>query len=111
MKRIVLDSPNSPYWRKPRIVFGEKGIAFEFQANGPWTSDSLAATYYPLAKISILIIEDASTLNASRSIGSGLCCGMAMSHVPAGESPAQITASHGSGIEPCRFAGNGELDA
>ena len=45
------------------------------------------------------------------SLGSGLCCGMAMSHVPAGESPAQITASHGSGIEPCRFAGNGGLDA
>ena len=43
--------------------------------------------------------------------GSGLCCGMAMSRVPAGESPAQITASHGSGIEPCRFAGNGGLDA
>ena len=43
--------------------------------------------------------------------GSVLGCGMAMSHVPAGESPAQITASHGSGIEPCRFTGNGGLDA
>ena len=53
--------------------------------------------------------EAASKL--ARATRSGLCCGMAMSRVPAGESPAQITASHGSGIEPCRFAGNGELDA
>ena len=43
--------------------------------------------------------------------GPGLGCGMAMSHVPAGESPVQITASHGSGIEPCRHIGNGALDA
>ena len=48
---------------------------------------------------------------STSSKGSGLGCGMAMSHVPAGESPVQITASHGSGIEPCRFTGNGGLDA
>ncbi len=43
--------------------------------------------------------------------GSGLGCGMAMLRDPAGESPAQIAASHGSGIEPCRCSSNGALDA
>jgi len=33
---------------------------------------------------------------SATDLGSGLCCSMAMSHVPAGESPAQITASHES---------------
>ena len=49
--------------------------------------------------------------DAANSIGSSLGCGMAMLHDPAGESPVQITVSHGSGIEPCRRASNGALDA
>ena len=53
------------------------------------------------------VVLDQRIVGAQVDLG----CGMAMSHVPAGESPAQITASHGSGIEPCRFTGDGELDA
>ena len=44
-------------------------------------------------------------------VGSSLGCGMAMLQVPAGESPAQKAASHGSGIEPCRRTSDGALDA
>ena len=68
MKLIVLGSPNSPYLRKPRIVAAEKNIELEFQPNSPWTQDSLAPAYNPLAKIPILILEDGSTLYDSRVI-------------------------------------------
>jgi len=38
-------------------------------------------------------------------------CGLAMPRSLAGESPAPVTASHGPGIEPCRYCGNAILDA
>jgi len=37
--------------------------------------------------------------------------GLAMPRSLAGANPAQVTASHGPGIEPCRQSGNGLLDA
>ena len=48
---------------------------------------------------------------STQNVGSSLGCGMAMLHGPAGESPAQKAASHGSGIEPCRRTSDGALDA
>ena len=38
-------------------------------------------------------------------------CGLAMPRSLAGANPAQVTASHGPGIEPCRHSGNGVFDA
>jgi hypothetical protein len=37
--------------------------------------------------------------------------GLAMPRSLAGANPAQVTVSHGPGIEPCRQSGNGVLDA
>jgi hypothetical protein len=44
-------------------------------------------------------------------VGSSPGCGLAMLRSLAGANPAQVTASHGPDIEPCRCSGNGTLDA
>ena len=48
----------------------------------------------------------------NKALGSPISSGLAMSRNLAGANPAQVTASHGSGIQPCsRQSGNRLIDA
>lgn len=57
-----------PYVRKIRVILAEKNINHEFDIDMPWNINTHVATYNPLGKVPILIMDDGKTLFDSRVI-------------------------------------------
>lgn len=64
----LVTSLTSPYGRKARIVLLEKKIPFQLQIENPWQQDSPVATYNPLGKVPVLVLEDGVSVFDSRVI-------------------------------------------
>ncbi len=64
----LIGTLTSPYVRKARVVLAEKKIDYELVIDSPWSADNSIATYNPLGKIPVLVLDDESTLFDSRVI-------------------------------------------
>ena len=64
----LVSSLTSPFGRKVRIVLLEKKISFQFQVENPWLPDSVVATFNPLGKVPVLVLEDGISVFDSRVI-------------------------------------------
>lgn len=64
----LLAAPSSPYVRKVRIVLAEKKIDCPIQNEQPWENDNEIASYNPLGKVPVLVMDDGSALFDSRVI-------------------------------------------
>ena len=64
----LIASLTSPFARKVRIVLLEKKIDCPLQEDSPWAADSQVATYNPLGKVPVLLLDDDSSLFDSRVI-------------------------------------------
>ena len=89
---------------------GRTRIECRFEDNTLWLTQARMAKLFQTTPQNITLHLKAIYAD-HQPAGSGLGCGMAMPCNPAGGNPAQITARHGSGIEPCRHVSNGVLDA
>lgn len=57
MLKLISAIP-SPYGRKVRIAFTEKGIPFELLTEVPWHSTTQTPQYNPLEKLPVLALEN-----------------------------------------------------
>jgi glutathione S-transferase len=64
----LIYSPTSPYVRKVRIVFLEKRVDVDLEANSVWAADTNMGTYNPLGKVPCLILDDGEAVHDSRVI-------------------------------------------
>lgn len=64
----LVTSLTSPYGRKVRVVLAEKKIPFQLQVENPWAQDSVVATYNPLGKVPVLVLEGGVSIFDSRVI-------------------------------------------
>ncbi|MEQ1591747.1 MAG: glutathione S-transferase [Thiobacillaceae bacterium] len=64
----LVTSLTSPYGRKARIVLLEKKISFQLQVENPWLQGSPVATFNPLGKVPVLVLEDGVSVFDSRVI-------------------------------------------
>ena len=64
----LVTSLTSPYGRKVRVVLAEKKIPFQLQVENPWAPDSVVATYNPLGKVPVLVLEGGVSIFDSRVI-------------------------------------------
>jgi glutathione S-transferase len=64
----LIGTLTSPYVRKARIVLAEKKIDYELVIDSPWAADNHIATFSPLGKVPVLVLDDESTLFDSRVI-------------------------------------------
>ncbi|MFN3543828.1 MAG: glutathione S-transferase N-terminal domain-containing protein [Thiobacillus sp.] len=64
----LVTSLTSPYGRKVRVVLAEKKIPFQLQVEDPWAPDSVVATYNPLGKVPVLVLEGGVSIFDSRVI-------------------------------------------
>ena len=64
----LVTSLTSPYGRKVRVVLAEKKIPFQLQVENPWAPDSVVATYNPLGKVPVLVLEGGVSVFDSRVI-------------------------------------------
>jgi glutathione S-transferase len=64
----LIYSPTSPYVRKVRIVFSEKKVDVDLEANSVWAADTNMGTYNPLGKVPCLILDDGEAIHDSRVI-------------------------------------------
>lgn len=64
----LITSLTSPYGRKARVVLLEKKIPFQLQVENPWLPDSVVATFNPLGKVPVLVLEDGVSVFDSRVI-------------------------------------------
>ncbi|MEW5967561.1 MAG: glutathione S-transferase [Pseudomonadota bacterium] len=64
----LVTSLTSPYGRKVRVVLAEKKIPFQLQVENPWAPDSAVATYNPLGKVPVLVLEGGVSIFDSRVI-------------------------------------------
>lgn len=64
----LVTSLTSPYGRKVRVVLAEKKIPFQLQIENPWAQDSVVATYNPLGKVPVLVLEGGVSIFDSRVI-------------------------------------------
>ncbi len=64
----LVTSLTSPYGRKVRVVLAEKRIPFQLQVENPWAPDSVVATYNPLGKVPVLVLEGGVSIFDSRVI-------------------------------------------
>lgn len=102
-----------PKCTESRIGFGKLGrraIEADF-SGGELSSDGGLMLLKQVDECIGLTRSAAGVLSGRTGAEGGLGSGMAMLRDPAGGSPAQITASRGSGIEPCRQVGDNALDA
>lgn len=58
----LLGSPNSPFARKVRIVFEEKGLPYEYSVERPSAPDSPVPQFNPLGKVPTLVLDDGRAL-------------------------------------------------
>lgn len=58
----------SPFARKARAVLAEKKIDYELVVDSPWEEGNTVATFNPLGKIPVLVLDDDTTLYDSRVI-------------------------------------------
>ncbi|HEY9099672.1 MAG TPA: glutathione S-transferase [Thiobacillus sp.] len=64
----LVTSLTSPFGRKVRIVLLEKKIAFQLQVESPWLPDTPVASFNPLGKVPVLVLEDGVSVFDSRVI-------------------------------------------
>ena len=64
----LVSSLTSPFGRKARIVLLEKKISFQLQVENPWQPDTPVATFNPLGKVPVLVLEDGVSVFDSRVI-------------------------------------------
>ena len=64
----LVTSLTSPFGRKARIVLLEKKIAFQLQVENPWSPDTPVASFNPLGKVPVLVLEDGISVFDSRVI-------------------------------------------
>lgn len=64
----LIGTPTSPYTRKARIVLAEKRIEYEFAIDSPNDAGTRVASFNPLGKVPVLIIDDDTTVFDSRVI-------------------------------------------
>jgi len=64
----LIASPTSPYARKVRIALAEKRFEYVLVEDSPWEASSVAASFNPLGKIPVLVLDDGTTLYDSRVI-------------------------------------------
>jgi glutathione S-transferase len=64
----LIASPTSPYVRKVRIALAEKRIEYTLVEESPWAPGNAVATFNPLGKIPVLVLDDGSHLFDSRVI-------------------------------------------
>lgn len=57
----LISATPSPYARKVRIAFAEKGLPFELQTEVPWNSTTKTKDFNPLEKLPVLILDDGKT--------------------------------------------------
>lgn len=64
----LIGSLTSPYVRKIRIVLAEKKIDYDLVLDSPWAEGNQVATFNPLGKVPVLVLDDESPLYDSRVI-------------------------------------------
>ncbi len=64
----LVTSLTSPFGRKARIVLLEKKIAFQLQVENPWSPETPVASFNPLGKVPVLVLEDGVSVFDSRVI-------------------------------------------
>ncbi len=64
----LIASATSPFARKVRIVFAEKGLPCDFIVDVPWNADTEVPKFNPLGKVPVLLRDDGDTLYDSRVI-------------------------------------------
>lgn len=64
----LIGAPNSPFWRKARILALEKGIAHDNEVQLPFAPDTRVPDYNPLGKVPALVTDDGEVLYDSRVI-------------------------------------------
>jgi glutathione S-transferase len=64
----LIAAPASPYSRKVRIVLAEKRIDYEMVVDNPGDPATRVPDFNPLGKISVLVLDDETTLFDSRVI-------------------------------------------
>ena len=65
--KLVIARP-SPFARKARVALLEKAIPFETEIDLPWNPGAAAASFNPLGKIPILVLDDGRVVHDSKVI-------------------------------------------
>lgn len=64
----LIASLTSPYARKVRIALAEKKIEYDLIEESPWATETTVASYNPLGKVPVFVLDDGTTLFDSRVI-------------------------------------------
>jgi glutathione S-transferase len=64
----LIASLTSPYARKVRIALAEKKIEYDLIEEAPWATETTVASYNPLGKVPVFVLDDGTTLFDSRVI-------------------------------------------
>ena len=64
----LIGTPTSPYTRKVRVVLAEKRIDYDFIVDVPYEATTRVASFNPLGKVPVLVLDDATTIFDSRVI-------------------------------------------
>ena len=64
----IIGSQTSPYVRKVRVMFAEKGLAFQFAEDNVWSEATMVTASNPLTKVPVLLLDDGTALYDSSVI-------------------------------------------